>query len=513
MLKVWPIRSFFFLDSPEEGVRLQAAKALAVFNDARVVPHLMQYVYDEEKDPQKVCCDIVRLHHPEAIAATRILLEHANPKVRDHTAVCFYSYGFANKDFVDVFIESSRDESNGKQYVAAINMGKIGDPRATPALLDLFDSENERTSRAAAEALAKIKDPIAIGPVSARLAEGKPFCWIVLGGIGQPALDTLIDAGKSKDPEVWSQALSGLVYSKIPEAIEHANKIVSRKKKDLTDSIFRGLSYEFKVILDDPDCVRQVLQYGCPDLQKVALNLYYRWGEKHPELVPMVVELSKNQSVDLAVRKRALKVLNIEKDPLSGKSVSYEFYNRYLKFIAENGLNSNKLELEAISLLRQSKAAIAAEQLIGFLDSRHPESVKKAGWALADLGDESVETLLSMLSSEDPYLRWKCAFILGKILERNRNRGEGVNMVITNALENLIDDPSLEVRYIAGLALGESCSKESAKQLSILSNERDPGMKAMANHLLNRLDSSQNMKLEGHPVFISRVSEKETTHK
>jgi HEAT repeat protein len=195
------------------------------------------------------------------------------------------------------------------------------------------------------------------------------------------------------------------------------------------------------------------------------------------------------------------------------KKLNRTAVNRYLKLIAENGLNSYKLELEAISLLRQSKAAIAAEQLIGFLDSRHQESVKKAGWALADLGNESVETLLSMFSSEDPYLRWKCAFILGKILERNRNRGEAVNMVITNALENLIDDPSLEVRYIAGLALGESCSKESAKHLSILSNERDPGMKAMANHLLNRLDSSQNMNLEGHPVFISRVSEKETAHK
>lgn len=508
-----------FLKSPDKNVRLEAASALAFFDATRALPYLLPFLEDTEKGRNiRAIGSIIELRHPDTIAVIKRLLKHPNPKVREYTAGSFYSRGSESNDLLDTFLTLARDGNDSDRYLAAMNLGKLGDQRATPVLLKMLDNG----SRVAAEALGKIKDLRSIGPVAARLKKGKPFSWIVLADMGMPALKTLIDLGESRKPAVWHQVIRGLVNTKIPEAISHANKIATANQLNSTDQLhfFNTLSADFRIRINDSEFVRHVLKNGCPVLQEAALESFFR-GKKYAKLFPVVVEMLQNDTTDPKVREKAFRILKTIKEPLVQKAVSDEYYTRFLDLVSRNGItpssgdtaSDNKIrqqkrdrihaEKRAIWMLAKSGKVIAAKQLVGFLESDNLEIRKEASRALADLGDTAVESLLTALSSKDSYLRWKCAMVLGNILERNRNKGNPVNMVITRSLESLMNDPSCEVRYIAGWALGEACIHTSVESLSVLSNDADPGIKTMANHVLTRLKEGQNTRQNGHPVIRS----------
>ena len=131
---------------------------------------------------------------------------------------------------VDPLIEALNDNHAAVRKEAVLILGKIKDPRAVAPLIGALKDKDYDVEHRAADALANIGDP-AVGPLIAGFKDadiGAGFgaasinsaAPLILGRIGAPAVEPLIDALKGPNSTVRKYAAVALGFTKDARAVE-----------------------------------------------------------------------------------------------------------------------------------------------------------------------------------------------------------------------------------------------------------------------------------------------------
>jgi HEAT repeat protein len=228
------------LDDPDFGVQNRAAIALGEIKDSRAIQPLMTIITDAAKngkpkkgpDDEYSYTDEQRSRRDVAQNAAEALGNLGAP-ARDVLMAAFKDkdedlsgYGNAGLEkmgapSVDALIAEVRDQNSGVRSGAVQILGKIKDPRAVEALVEVLQVKDLQFS--AAYALGEIKDPRAVEGLIAALenkdAEFREGVANALGKIKDPRADAaLIAALKDKEPKVLHAAADALGRINDPQA-------------------------------------------------------------------------------------------------------------------------------------------------------------------------------------------------------------------------------------------------------------------------------------------------------
>ena len=228
------------LNDPDFGVQGSAAKALGEIKDSRAIQPLMtnikdavkngkakkgpddEYSYtDEQRSRRDVAQNAAEALGNLGVPARDVLMAAFKDKDEDLSG-----YGNAGLEkmgvpAVDSLIAEVRDPNSGVRSGAVQILGKIKDPRAVEALVEVLQVKDLQFS--AAYALGEIKDPRAVDGLIAALqnkdAEFREEAASALGEIKDPRADAaLIAALKDKEPKVLHAAANALGMINDPQA-------------------------------------------------------------------------------------------------------------------------------------------------------------------------------------------------------------------------------------------------------------------------------------------------------
>ncbi len=206
-------------ESPRWSDRVDAAEALGLLGLSVVVGPLVTALRDPEEDGTSVktaaATALGRVRDPAAIPALVASLVPVDDAVAPHIADALAGYGPAA---VAPLIDALNDEKQqpaGRVWAARI-LGRLGDHRATPALVARLSDRRDVVRMAAAEALGGVRDRAALQPlVQAVLHDPSPqvraFVTAALGRLGdESATGVLISALADPDHGTRVRALEAL---------------------------------------------------------------------------------------------------------------------------------------------------------------------------------------------------------------------------------------------------------------------------------------------------------------
>jgi HEAT repeat protein len=222
---------------------------------------------------------------------------------------CLVLTGFSPQSEIERLIQRLKDKNWRVRKEAVEALGEIEDPRAVTPLISVLvgkidsliplnelikkagvdigsledqglitaipSDKNTDVRRAAAEALGKIKDPRAVGPLLSAFKDEHPVVHReaadALGKIGEPAFEPLLSALKDEDWHVRRGAAEALGEIKDPRAVEPL--LSALKDEDL--AVVAG-AYRFFIERGEPDTeavlTKALDKYGNKTMAEVFLN-------------------------------------------------------------------------------------------------------------------------------------------------------------------------------------------------------------------------------------------------
>ncbi len=333
---------------------------------------------------------IGEIGHPAegAVAGLSKALSHTSPTVRAHAASALGKLAPASKSAVEPLTKALSDDNLNVQINAAGALGALGPEAAgsAEALVTAMQEEEAALAIHAAQALSQL-GPKAVPAVSKLLAEEdlRQLAAMILGQMGpaaKPAVDALIAAIDEKNETVKRDVIVALALIG-PEAKPASTKLMA--------------------LLEDPDAAAR----------PAAAFALGKIGEKRA--IPLLERTAKvpgNPRLQLACA-HALITL----DPKNEKYITLAV-PRFM-----NGLDSElplvrREVAEALGAIG-TKAKSAVPKLTERLQKDEDESVRDQILAtLAEIGPDSAEatsTIIELLKSNVPRLRYTAVFALGRI--------------------------------------------------------------------------------------------------
>ncbi|MEM4359453.1 MAG: HEAT repeat domain-containing protein, partial [Candidatus Bilamarchaeaceae archaeon] len=214
-----PASSFYSwrysLEDVDQYVRKRAAEALVKIGKP-AVPVLIDALKDENEDVRYEAAEALErigVNEEQLKEITRMLKEGKTWEEREGAAEALGKIGDARA--VPVLIDALKDKDRYVRYEAAEALGKIGDARAVPVLIDALKDKDRYVRYEAAEALGKIGDARAVPVLIDALKDKDRYVRYeaaeALGKIGDArAVPVLIDALKDKDRYVRYEAAEAL---------------------------------------------------------------------------------------------------------------------------------------------------------------------------------------------------------------------------------------------------------------------------------------------------------------
>jgi HEAT repeat protein len=201
------------LSDEDPRIRYAAAEALGPTRDPRAVGALLKVMSDP--DPYVRCYAaqaLARIGDPRAVRAVLALLKDANQEVRQaaRSAMAFIE----GPTDLQALAEALGDKNAAMREAAVMGLDQAGN-EGVPLLVNALKDEAESIRERTAQALLRIGDPRAVGPLVARLKEEHQAVKLAaiksLVRIGRPeAVPSLIDTLLDTDRPVWGDALMAL---------------------------------------------------------------------------------------------------------------------------------------------------------------------------------------------------------------------------------------------------------------------------------------------------------------
>jgi hypothetical protein len=175
--------------------------------------------------------------------------------------VCLYALGlgsniFALPDSVSHLIKKLKDKNTEVRVQAAMELGRIQDPRAVEPLIAALKDKDDSVKSSAAAALGSSKDLRAVEPLITALQDTnyrvRDSAVVALGLIQDPrAVEPLIAALQDRDPEVRTDAAQALEKMNDTRAAEPLRRFAA-------DSVLKARS-EYVIAELKPNCPGGVL--------------------------------------------------------------------------------------------------------------------------------------------------------------------------------------------------------------------------------------------------------------
>jgi len=501
--------------------RLPAFKALSVdalLGVPAALPFLLETVLKEsvldlpgERHPFKdysllaQCCaaaQLGRFHEPDVTELLLGVLDaDARPELRAASAMALGD--LKETRAVDPLIRALSSGDESLESFAACALGKIGDPRAEPALIDAA-ARSDGVRYSAELALRSMGAPRNLDELRAKLADENPAVrrriLATLAGLGTAeATDCVADALRSdKDAEVRRHAAMLFGRIKAPrfaEALVAALKDEAWQVREAAILALECLKDQraiepLKTIADDKAekpwvrarAVSALAKLGVaaggataadavrdpdPGVRRAAV-----WAlrtSEAPAATRMLVEALSDK--DLKVKETALEALRERRDPAAGPA---------LVALVTNKGEDPFLRGLAAQALAASDGALALRTLTAVVETGDPATVRAAAlWPLVRLG--STEALMpvndALRRDLSPEVRGRAAELLGRVRTADT----------LDALMDAVQDRDGEVRWRAVKALGERCEARSVPCLVKALKDESGNVRFSAAYALSRI--------------------------
>jgi HEAT repeat protein len=404
-----------FLESGDVGLSVQAALALGEQRDKRAIPPLVRAL--DGDDPN------VRYHAIEALGKHRAA--EAAPALA------------AIAESGDFFLA----------FAALDALSAIADPAAAPRLVPLL--EDEMLGAQAAEALGKLGDPLAVGPLAAALSEGRvPAATVArafaamhdrAGPVGEARVegavrDSIDDAGA----RLLVEALEDAPGDDLPALA----RVVAWLEDEAADRALVGLL--------DRAAVRDL-----------AVEALVRRG---PPVAGMLVE--RLSAEDREVRRAAATALGRVPDASAAPAL--------IRMLSEDP----GLESVAAGALARTGDPRALDPLLGLLGHEDAAARQAAVNALQALGHpDTASRAVELLGDPDPHARESAVRVLGAVGGRAH----------AGRLFESCRDPDERVRCAAVEQISRLDDRRVVPELSRILQSDERRVRAAAAHALGRV--------------------------
>jgi HEAT repeat protein len=161
------------LESRDEYVRMEAAKALGNLKDRRALKPLSRILYDEDSLVRIYAIySLGKINDPRAVPYLVGMLEDENARIRKETVWTLEKIG--SRQAVKPLIACLDDEDADVREAAAYTLGTIGDRRAVKPLIKCLDDKGKYYVEVAAKALGTLGDRRAVEPLVKLLGDQYP---------------------------------------------------------------------------------------------------------------------------------------------------------------------------------------------------------------------------------------------------------------------------------------------------------------------------------------------------
>ncbi len=412
------------LEESEPEALLPALDTLAE-QGKKVVPRLMQ-VLEDEKGCYWACLVIERIGPDAAEAVPQLMhcVKRDAPEVRIEALLALASIGEAARPAVDTIVSVlENDPFNGVKYAAAYALGRLGDPKAVPAL----------------EKAARSDDPILKLTALWSLVQLKPDDRALM----QQAVEAFAEALQSNDAQLRSIAATAFAETEIPADIAEApllKSLVDKLDQETINRVIDAFVKRGKAVV--PRVIRAL---DDPKRLPYAVQILNRIGPDAAEAVPKLIELL--DTVEDADIRRDIIVALGSIGPASAPALP-----KLLKLLKTADIETKYALTYAIGQLGP-KAEAANPQLLELVESKDRFLRVSALWALLKInpGHEeiakfSVPYLISALSDSRPGVRAEMARMLGQL-------GDVAKSAIPALKQLAQSDPDAMVRDVATEAL------------------------------------------------------------
>jgi len=298
--------------------------------------------------------------------------------------------------------------------IAAAALVKLGDPRATESLIDVFkttDSNAVRISLVAA--LGKIGDEKAIPALLAALNDEMPVVRRLaassLAKIGKPAVEELVKILKSGESPALRKS-AALVLGKIGDAQAVAPLITALDDSDVKVRITTARALGR---LDDESAVLpliKLLPNSSPELSKAAADSLVSLDAK---AVPLMISQLEKDVANLNISDRSALTANVLARTCSAAVEP-------LITLIQKSDNSALRSVAADTLVQIGKLAV--EPLISTLTQE--DLASRSPWEniLARIGQPALKLVIGLMESTDELQRRSAIAILGDIWEEGAEK-------------------------------------------------------------------------------------------
>lgn len=177
----WP-ELILALDHPDPTVRARAAQALGAADYRLAKKPLMDRIPRETPEiAYQELCALLAIGHPRRRG------KHGEPWDMDMSVDDLFSLGPKSTPLLIRFLSEEKNIGD-IGYPICLALGKLGDARAIPVLIDILDRRMDWAYSGAAEALASFDDPRITPTLARNLTKEIP-------GFGNPAQSSLLSLG------------------------------------------------------------------------------------------------------------------------------------------------------------------------------------------------------------------------------------------------------------------------------------------------------------------------------
>ena len=165
-------------NDPNTRVRQGAIYALQGFNDVSLVPVFIKALSDPDRNIRQNAIDALEEIEPAAakaaVPALTNTLKDTNSHIRKRAATVLGQMGREAESAVPALGDLLANSELAVVKSAADALRKIGDPSATPALIQAWENGHRDARPAVAQALGEIADPAAVPSLLKTLRESEP---------------------------------------------------------------------------------------------------------------------------------------------------------------------------------------------------------------------------------------------------------------------------------------------------------------------------------------------------
>ncbi|MEW5910156.1 MAG: HEAT repeat domain-containing protein [Thermodesulfobacteriota bacterium] len=473
------------LNHPDAAVRYLLKKGLVKYGSTAVQP-LIGFLRHHNPDVQQSAAEVLgRIGDPRAVIPLIGVLKESFPdKVRMAAVIALGEIGDIRS--IDALIDALKEKTSSVPYlvpdalakigwqatsylilllsdpdkeIARLSMnslGKIGDPRGVPTLIEKLMDTDSLTGETALAALVEI-GPLAVPGLIEEAKRSNPEirkkCIQVMTAIGAPAVVPLIEELKNGEDDFYpavSETLSKIGSPAVRfliEILEEGNGVISSRVQETLSAIGESAV----------DPLMETLEKSDPQRAIPSATVLGNIGDKRA--VPVL--LKSMGSDDFGLQQASLEALikigkpavtpliqiAMEDNPQTGELASEALIGigapsaeALLPFLGDKDEGK---KLKSVMLLTRLGLS-AVPFLIAFLADPDLEAAENAVQVLTDIGTPSVLPLIETAGKEDPERSWRAVRILGKMADRR----------VLPALITAASGKDPIIRYIAVEALG-----------------------------------------------------------